>query len=349
VRPKVSVLIPVYNTEKYLARCIESVLCQTLEDFEVIIVNDGSTDSSINILNEYASKDNRIIIVNKENGGAPSARNIAIPMAKGEYISFVDSDDWIAPNMLSESYKKAKETHADIIVFNFNRAYHLERVIQNDPILEQDIIVSKDILGEFSYKYLFEMKGSSVWNKLYRSEFLHKYNLYMGNVRIGEDLFFNLHALIHLPKISMINRNLYYYFVNEKSITRSYAKKQIDDYATCLKEISLQAQADDSLKELHKCLPLIAFRGFSTALFNQFQYNKNIISMYKCLRKIMDNKEYLYWIRIEKKYNSTQLISNKIYKLHNKVAFFLLSNRLYAIATLLEWVRFKFFTVKKRM
>ena len=107
-KPLVSVLIPVYNVEKYLERCLDSILKQTLTKIEIICVNDGSTDNSLSILKEYQKKDSRIIIVNKENGGLPSARNAGLDRAEGKYVGFVDSDDYIEPNMFQKLYDTAE-------------------------------------------------------------------------------------------------------------------------------------------------------------------------------------------------------------------------------------------------
>ena len=117
--PKVSVIIPVYNTSKYLNQCLESIQNQTFTDFEAICINDGSTDSSLEILKEFASKDDRFIIINKKNEGQGIARNLGIQQANGEYIIFIDSDDWLETEGLEKAYKKIKEDSADILIFDF--------------------------------------------------------------------------------------------------------------------------------------------------------------------------------------------------------------------------------------
>ena len=117
--PKFSVILPVYNVEKYLRECLESLVNQTLKDIEFICVNDGSTDSSLDILNEYAKKDSRFVIINQHNQGQGVARNNALAVAKGEYVAFVDPDDWVETNMFEELYLKFKETNVDVIQFNF--------------------------------------------------------------------------------------------------------------------------------------------------------------------------------------------------------------------------------------
>lgn len=116
---KVSVIVPVYNSRKYLKECIESIINQDLEEIELILVNDGSTDNSLDICQKYAMKDSRIKIIDKPNGGVSSARNAGILAASGEYIGFVDSDDWIQSEMYSNMYKNIKETGSDICICNY--------------------------------------------------------------------------------------------------------------------------------------------------------------------------------------------------------------------------------------
>ena len=114
--PLVSVLIPVYNVEKYLSRCLDSLINQTLTDIEIICVNDGSTDDSLKILRQYQEKDNRIVIVDKKNGGLPSARNAGLDRARGQYVGFVDSDDYVEPSMFETLYKTAKKKNSEVVI-----------------------------------------------------------------------------------------------------------------------------------------------------------------------------------------------------------------------------------------
>ena len=116
---KITVIMPVYNVEQYIRSCIDSLIAQTFQDWELIAVDDGTPDKSGEICDEYAKNDSRISVIHKENGGAPSARNTAIPKARGEYLYFMDSDDWAEPTMLEDMYKKAKETNAQLVVAGY--------------------------------------------------------------------------------------------------------------------------------------------------------------------------------------------------------------------------------------
>lgn len=116
---RVSVIVPVYQVEAYLARCLDSLLAQTFEDFELILVNDGTRDGCPEIMNAYAAKDARIRILHKENGGLSSARNAGLDVAQGEYVAFVDSDDYVAPALLEDTVRAAEQSGADLVLFNY--------------------------------------------------------------------------------------------------------------------------------------------------------------------------------------------------------------------------------------
>ena len=118
---KISIIVPVYNTEKYLGVCLDSLISQTYKDIEIICVDDGSTDNSLQILNDYAAKDSRIKILTQKNQGPSVARNLGLEKAKGEYITFVDSDDWVSIDMCEKIYSKAIDTNADLVLFPHSR------------------------------------------------------------------------------------------------------------------------------------------------------------------------------------------------------------------------------------
>lgn len=124
---KISVMVPVYNTSKYLEKCLESIVNQSLKDIEIICVNDGSTDNSFEILKKFSNKDKRIIVINKKNGGLTSARNTALKIAKGEYCLNIDSDDWIEQGYFEVMYNKAKEDDLDIVISDFYKEFTAEK------------------------------------------------------------------------------------------------------------------------------------------------------------------------------------------------------------------------------
>ena len=143
---KVSVIMPVYKVEEYVGKAIESIQAQTLKDWEFLIVDDGTPDKSGEICDAYAAEDERIHVIHKENGGAPSARNTAIEIAKGEYMYFMDSDDWAEPTMLEDMYKLAKRDNAQLVVAGFfiDTYYDKEHYVTDDYVVEDAVYPDKE-------------------------------------------------------------------------------------------------------------------------------------------------------------------------------------------------------------
>ena len=226
---KVSVIIPVYNTEKYLKKCLNSIINQTLKDIEIIIVNDGSTDNSLNICNEFVKKDERIKLINKENEGLSAARNTGLKLATGEYIGFVDSDDWLSLDFYEKLYENASQNDADIaygdIVRKSNKIHKLRRNLT-------EIAVFTDNLDK-----IYNIKNLSlgcVWDKIYRKSLLDNNNLEFEKGVYYEDGRFLVQAIYYANKIVSVPNIYYYYFINPKSIVKSQrTQKKIDDKIMC--------------------------------------------------------------------------------------------------------------------
>ena len=150
ISPKVSIIIPVYNVEKYLEQCLDSIINQNLKNIEIICINDGSTDNSLKILKKYAKKDNRIIILSQTNLGAGAARNRGLAVAKGEYLSFLDADDFFYENMLSEAVHKLETSQSDIAVFEVDLYDNkIQKIIPDTWVVKKDKIPSQN---PFCYK-----------------------------------------------------------------------------------------------------------------------------------------------------------------------------------------------------
>ena len=201
--PKISVIIPVYNQEKYLEQCLDSVLGQSLDDIEVLCIDDGSTDDSINILERYGLKDRRIKILQQENGGAGAARNNGLRHARGKYLSFLDSDDFFDPDMLLKAYEQAEKDNADFVVFESD--HYLEDEERFAPctwaVRENDI----PPYNPFSYRQLtdniFKTFVGWAWDKLYRHSFVTEQNLWFQEQRTSNDMLFVFSALIAAKRI----------------------------------------------------------------------------------------------------------------------------------------------------
>lgn len=227
--PKVSVLVPVYNVEQYLEQCLDSILAQTLENIEVICVNDGSTDGSGEILQRYAEKDNRIVIVNKKNGGLPSARNAGIRSATGEYVSFIDADDYIEPNMLEKMYNTAKRDNSEIVICGAN-------VFPRDPAPEGwlDWVLSPEnaYYETGNEKLLFENHASRpfIWRTFMKRELLTRENFQLDeSIHVGEDNAFQFRIYPKAKGITLISDKLYNYrWYREDSLMNSIVYKDVE-------------------------------------------------------------------------------------------------------------------------
>ena len=210
--PKVSVIIPIYNTEKYLRKCLDSVCNQTLSDIEIICVNDCSTDNSLEILEEYASKDNRIKLIDfKENKGAAVARNAGIDEAKGEYIGFVDSDDFIDLDFYEKLYNKAVETDTEVV----KGKLYLCDLITNKIYLEDWIDINDDVKKNKANFYF------TFTTAIYKRNFINHYNVkFLEGLIFFEDPYFAIKTNLYTKKVDVIDSAKYYYINNPESSSR---------------------------------------------------------------------------------------------------------------------------------
>ena len=226
--PKLSVIVPVYNTEKYLRECVDSILAQTFEDFELILVNDGSTDGSGAICDEYAAKDPRIQVIHQKNGGITVARKSGVRVAQGEYVTFVDSDDWIDKNMYHTML--ARES-ADIVICNIFRATN-EGLFEIKCCVDSGEYDKQKLLDRFYPVMLFDYERCqpavhpSLCNKLIRSEIIRNViNNVADGITYGEDALCSYACMLDAENIHMIDRGLYYYRENLQSVCNVYNKK----------------------------------------------------------------------------------------------------------------------------
>lgn len=228
--PKISVIVPVYNVQQYLKRCINSILSQSFTNFELILIDDGSTDDSGKICDEYANKDTRIIVHHKINGGLSSARNVGINIAKGEYIGFVDSDDYINYKMYEILYNNAMKSDSDISSCDYRMCDSTQDINTFESV---DIMHSKEILFNnrdalVSLLTFDKEIGICVWDKIYKKTLFEKVKFIEGI--LYEDEAFSPHIFQLSKKTIYINAKLYYYFQSPISLTRGigFREKQFD-------------------------------------------------------------------------------------------------------------------------
>lgn len=220
----VSVIVPVYNADSYLDQCLRSLICQTLKEIEIIIVNDGSTDASLRIINEYAMKYPWIMVVHQENKGLSVARNTGIKIASGEYIGFVDSDDWVTADMFERSYQRGKLDDADIVIANAGVYFEKEeRLCEFWDRKLWDVFpddIKNRAIDPMEYSQVFLLEPAA-WRRLYRRSFLEKYDLRFLEGKIFEDMPFHFQTLLLTNRISLLDQCLYYYRIgNQGKITQ---------------------------------------------------------------------------------------------------------------------------------
>lgn len=222
---KVSVILPVYNTEKYLPECLDSIINQSLSDIEIICIDDGSTDKSLQILKEYAEKDKRIVLLEQKNSGAGIARNKGMEAAKGKYLSFLDSDDFFEQEMLEKAYIKCEEENADFCVYRSKRFDDKTHGYESIPwtIKERYLPEVIPFKAGDADKYIFQVFNGWAWDKLYNREFVIKTGLKYQGLRTTNDAFFVFMANVEAKCISIIDEVLAYHRVNtgtSLSVTR---------------------------------------------------------------------------------------------------------------------------------
>lgn len=209
---KISIITPVYKVENYLEKCIESILNQTFRDFELFIVDDGSPDNCGKIADEYAKKDNRVRVIHKSNGGAPSARNAGIKEATGEYLYFPDSDDWLESTYLQEMYDLAVKTGATLTVSGYTAEYYEKNTNQSyiTSAAEANYRTQESVRNSL-HNYFNNMMMAVPWNKLYKAQYIHEKNILFPDLK-WDDLHFNMEVVRDIDSVAISSSSGYHFF-----------------------------------------------------------------------------------------------------------------------------------------
>lgn len=321
----VSLIIPVYNAEEYLNRCINSILNQSYKNFEAIFVNDGSKDKSLEILNSYSQSDSRIKIINQKNMGLTGARNTALKIISGKYLMFIDSDDIIKKNYIEENIKVMNKYNCDLTIFNFNRilldnsekpikVFDGYEIAEDKNIIE---IAKRHILEKQLYEY--------VWNKMYVVDIIKKNNIHF-QLRMFEDMFFNIDYLDKANTVYYLDKHLYQYYIREGSLITQKIDNVLEikmfNYSKSMWAYKKWNIDDDKVEEI------INVRYFPNIYFT--------------LKEIVDNKKINRFIKHQKinefinqeyNYNNIKYLNsnNSNMKKHYKLACKLMQRNIFAL------------------
>ncbi len=223
---KLSIIIPIYNVGDYISECLDSILIQSFKDLEVICVNDGSTDNSLEILNDYKKRDERIVIIDKANEGSGVARNYGLQLARGEYVYFVDGDDLLTENALQLIVDEADKKQTDILIFGAYSYYDGKKKYggysaNKLPWKYFNKVFSAQDITRTIFRF-----PSTAWTKLYRRDFLIKNNIKFQEIRAGQDQLLFFHSMIKAERIALLPKNLYCYRKNRTGQVTACKKKQ---------------------------------------------------------------------------------------------------------------------------
>lgn len=292
----VSIIVPVYNVEKYLEKCLESIINQTYKNLEIICIDDGSPDNSIDILNKFSEKDPRIKIIRQKNRGLSGARNTGINISKGKYITFVDSDDWIENNMVELLVKKMEIEDLELVICGRNHIINGEvKAIKLDKI--EKILMDRILSGKEYFLEIISKTNlftASAYNKLYLLEKIKKENLIFPEGRLYEDLLFVFKYLYFSKKVNIVNKELYNYFINrEGAITNKINTRDIIDINYTYKEIYNFLEEQQDLKYFYnKKTQEYLFIWMTRAILFKLLYLKNKMIKKNVMIELKTSKEY---------------------------------------------------------
>lgn len=236
----VSVILPVYNGETYLADTVNSILMQSFTDFELIAVDDGSTDNSLNILKNISTSDDRIKVIHKKNTGVSDTRNLGILKAAGKYVCFLDSDDLLHKDFLKIMVNKAEKQNADVVFCWFDTFYknkNSQTAVNSDRCIEEENLKSRYKNNDFDILMTFGL-GTPIWNKLFRRKLLTDYNIFFDkNMKYGEDLFFSWKFFLVSRSEYAVNKKLYHYRLNPESAVNKYYPDLYKTYKSAFEDL----------------------------------------------------------------------------------------------------------------
>lgn len=309
---KISVVVPVYNVEKYLKECIDSIINQTLEDIEIICVNDGSTDSSLEILNDYAKKDSRIIVINKSNSGYGHTMNMGLNAATGEYVGIIESDDFADKNMFEDLYKLAKEYDADIVKGDWYNYWSKNKFARKNNRISSAKALK--LTNSKQDKSLLRI-NPSVWSAIYKKEFLNKYNIRFLETPGAsyQDLAFSFKIFALAEKVILTDKAYLYY---RQDNMNSSVKSKTKVYCVC-----------DEYEEIDKFLEQYPDLKIEFKVQEEInRYNGYVSSVLRIDDSVKPEFVKVFSDHFKEEYN-TGLLGNEFFKKINKKEFMTLINK----------------------
>lgn len=290
--PTFSVIVPIYNGEKYIHKCVDSILSQTFKDFELILVDDGSTDSCGQICDEYAQKDNRVVVIHSVNQGVSLARNLGLSVARGEYVAFCDGDDYYKDCLLEHTYTTAINTGAEVV------SYLLQRISDNDKIEDSEkpleiFDLTQENRFDFLYKVVtWQTKGWQACRSIFKRRIINDKNIRFCDTcgNFAEDLGFTLEYLLYTSRIVFLNENLYcYYDIRQNSMMnvskRVYKVNQVNELSFYLNPIMKTFLSDKQFSEIHHHIIL-------NQVVDMYSVKKGEFKNWHCLLKTIQKKQY---------------------------------------------------------
>ena len=305
--PKVSIIVAAYNIEKYIERSLKSIIHQTLNDIEIIIVNDGSTDNTLNVIENICKKDSRVKIINKKNAGLIEARKTGFKNATGEYVLFVDGDDWIELNTIETLYNNSISDNIDILCYGFKYAYDSGKIVKEQSFYKEKIFHGDMLLKELLLGRVY----TSIWSKFIKRTFITENEFeFPSNISYGEDLATTLGLAINMPRTKIIKDELYYYYIRNESITNQKLNKSVFEVERAISYIEKGL--------INKCKMEKFLKEFEYFKYKNLYYDKVIIrnefnSIHKELGSIWKRKKIkIYKNKFYKEFIKTKGLTTRI-------------------------------------
>lgn len=325
----ISVIVPVYNVENYLERCLDSILVQTYSNYEVLLIDDGSKDNSGRLCDQLASRDNRISVYHKKNGGLGSARNYGIQRVNGVYVCFIDSDDKVEPDYLENLYLSLKAKNADISVCGY---YYAAKDITSSYEYKNAEMSAAQMLRKFGSGDAF---FNFAWNKLYKKTIFDQMPMYYSDKHCAEDMYFNAIYYRYVDRVATVKKPLYTYYVNMESLSNGRRPNFWEDMLLVYDEMLSTCKSKDVPLEYADTLLLIMFR--------------NSVSNF-CNKKttLAECKEYIEKCIIKKNVGDLKIAVNSVSRLDRMMYWALIRKQyalIYVCMRIIKWVKIKHFKI----